>query len=198
MNTGLHDVWNLVWKLDLVVHGRGNEQLLDSYNAEQRPVIKQVIDTTHFLTKALGTPSKLAQLLRDTLIPMVSRLRRSSMPSCKDFPSWELLITEARSSKEPAKDTSTVAARRNPGIRSRFVLVLATDADSTIKDAAKQLAESFSDIVELRLVGDHGLALVRPDGYIAYSARDGEEELRTIRALLELQTKSSKEDHSSW
>ena len=73
MNTGLHDVWNLVWKLDLVVHGHGNEQLLDSYNAERRPVIKQVIDTTHFLTKALGTPSKLAQLLRDTVIPMVSR-----------------------------------------------------------------------------------------------------------------------------
>ena len=23
MNTGLHDVWNLVWKLDLVLHGRG-------------------------------------------------------------------------------------------------------------------------------------------------------------------------------
>ena len=31
MNTGLHDVWNLVWKLDLVLHGHGNERLLDSY-----------------------------------------------------------------------------------------------------------------------------------------------------------------------
>lgn len=40
MNTGLHDVWNLVWKLDLVLHDRGNEQLLESYSAERRPVIK--------------------------------------------------------------------------------------------------------------------------------------------------------------
>ena len=29
MNTGLHDVWNLAWKLDLVVRGRGNDQLLE-------------------------------------------------------------------------------------------------------------------------------------------------------------------------
>jgi len=28
MNTGLHDVWNLVWKLDLLLHGRGNDGLL--------------------------------------------------------------------------------------------------------------------------------------------------------------------------
>ena len=74
MNTGLHDVWNLVWKLDLVLHGRGNEELLNSYTAERRPVIKQVIETTDFLTKVLGTPNKFAQALRDTVIPMVSRL----------------------------------------------------------------------------------------------------------------------------
>ena len=74
MNTGLHDVWNLVWKLDLFLHGHGNEQLLESYSAERLPVIKQVIETTDFLTKVMGTPNKLAQTLRDTVIPMVSRL----------------------------------------------------------------------------------------------------------------------------
>src|SRR5262249_38458208 len=46
MNTGLHDVWNLAWKLDLVLRGRGNERLLDSYSSERLPVIKQVIKTT--------------------------------------------------------------------------------------------------------------------------------------------------------
>ena len=74
MNTGLHDVWNLVWKLDLVLHGHGNEELLESYSAERRPVIKQVIETTDFLTRAMGTPNKFAQALRDAVIPMVSRL----------------------------------------------------------------------------------------------------------------------------
>src|SRR5262249_49647171 len=36
MNTGLQDVWNLVWKLDLVLRGHGTEQLLESYSAERR------------------------------------------------------------------------------------------------------------------------------------------------------------------
>jgi 2-polyprenyl-6-methoxyphenol hydroxylase-like FAD-dependent oxidoreductase len=74
MNTGLHDVWNLVWKLDLFLRASGNERLLDSYSAERLPVIEQVIDTTHFLTKVMGTPNKFAQALRDTVIPMGSRL----------------------------------------------------------------------------------------------------------------------------
>jgi len=44
MNTGLHDIWNLVWKLDLSLHGHGNERLLDNYSAERLPVSKQVIE----------------------------------------------------------------------------------------------------------------------------------------------------------
>jgi len=191
MNTGLHDVWNLAWKLDLVVHGHGNEQLLDSYNAERRPVIKQVIDTTHFLTKALGTPSKLAQLLRDTVIPMVSRLAPFQHAFVQRLSELGITYHGSPIVEGAGERYFDSWLRGGSGIRSRFVLVLSTDAESTIKDAAKQLAESLSDIVELRLMGNHGLTLVRPDGYIAYSARAGEEELRTIHALLELQTKSS-------
>src|SRR5262245_13255419 len=55
MNTGLQDAWNLAWKLDLVVNGRADARLLDTYSAERRPVIQNVIKTTHFLTTAMGT-----------------------------------------------------------------------------------------------------------------------------------------------
>ncbi len=55
------------------MRGHATESLLDSYTAERRPVIKAVIKTTDLLTKAMGTPSKAAQALRDTLIPAVSR-----------------------------------------------------------------------------------------------------------------------------
>jgi 2-polyprenyl-6-methoxyphenol hydroxylase-like FAD-dependent oxidoreductase len=51
MNTGLHDIWNLVWKLDLPLRGHGNERLLDSYNIERLPVIRNVIEMTDRLTK---------------------------------------------------------------------------------------------------------------------------------------------------
>ena len=193
MNTGLHDVWNLAWKLDLVLHGHGNQQLLDSYNAERRPVIKQVIDTTHFLTKALGTPSKLAQLLRDTVIPMVSRLAPFQHAFVQRLSELGITYHGSPIVEGAGERYFDSWLRGGSGIRSRFVLVLATDANSTTKDAAKQLAESFSDIVELRLADDHGLTLVRPDGYVAYSAHAGEEELSAIRSLLELQTRSNKE-----
>jgi putative polyketide hydroxylase len=38
MNTGLQDVHNLAWKLALVLEGAAGEALLDSYDAERRPV----------------------------------------------------------------------------------------------------------------------------------------------------------------
>jgi hypothetical protein len=80
--------------------------------------------------------------------------------------------------------------RCGDGIRSRFLLVLDGDTDSSTKEAARQLTESFSDIVELRLRPRHNLTLIRPDGYIAYSedSRDGIAALTTMRSLLELQT----------
>lgn len=37
-NTGIDDVWNLAWKLQRVVEGSSNASLLDTYDAERRPV----------------------------------------------------------------------------------------------------------------------------------------------------------------
>ena len=43
MNTGLGDAYDIAWKLAMVLKGAGGEQLLDSYEAERRPVaIKNV------------------------------------------------------------------------------------------------------------------------------------------------------------
>jgi putative polyketide hydroxylase len=38
MNSGIQDAHNLAWKLNEVMHGRGGPALLDSYEAERRPV----------------------------------------------------------------------------------------------------------------------------------------------------------------
>ena len=37
-NTGIQDVYNLAWKLDAVIRGTAGARLLDSYDAERRPV----------------------------------------------------------------------------------------------------------------------------------------------------------------
>lgn len=42
MNTGLHDAANLAWKLALVCHDVASPALLDSYEAERRPVAVKI------------------------------------------------------------------------------------------------------------------------------------------------------------
>jgi len=190
MNTGLHDVWNLVWKLDLILRGHGNEDLLESYTAERRPVIKQVIETTDFLTKAMGTPSKLAQHLRNAVIPMVSRLAPFQHAFVQRLSELGISYAGSPIVEGAGKRYLDDSMRGGDGIRSRFLLLLDSDADSSARHAAMQLSESFSDVLELRMRARNEITLVRPDGYIAYSAssRNRVAALSAVRSLLERQT----------
>ncbi len=193
MNTGLHDVWNLVWKLDLFLNGHGNEQLLDSYSAERLPVIKNVIETTHFLTKALGTPNKFAQALRDTVIPMVSRLAPFEHAFVQRLSELGVAYRGSPIVEGPGKRYFDDSLRGGKGIRSRFLIVLGERAKPATRDAAKQLAESLPEIAEFRSARHTGIMLVRPDGYLAYSAHDGDSlaALESVRSVLQRQTRST-------
>jgi 2-polyprenyl-6-methoxyphenol hydroxylase-like FAD-dependent oxidoreductase len=51
MNTGMQDAYNLAWKLALVEAGAGREAILDSFNAERRPVALDVLRGTDFATR---------------------------------------------------------------------------------------------------------------------------------------------------
>ena len=192
MNTGLHDVWNLVWKLDLVLHGRGNDGLLESHSAERRPVIKHVIATTDFLTNALGTPNKLAQTLRDAVIPLVSRLAPFQHAFVQRLSELGVAYRGSPIVEGAGKRYFDDSLRGGDGIRSRFLLVCDDAADPSVREAAKQLAGSFHDVVELRIGPRRGVTLVRPDGYIAYSAdsQDGIAVAKSVRSLLERQVNS--------
>jgi 2-polyprenyl-6-methoxyphenol hydroxylase-like FAD-dependent oxidoreductase len=198
MNTGLHDIWNLIWKLDLVLHGHGNEQLLDSYDTERLPVIKQVIATTHLLTRALGTPSKLAQLLRDAVIPMVSRLAPFQHAFVQRLSELGVAYHDSPIVEGPGERYFDDSLRGGDGIRSRFILVLSNDVESSTTEVAMQLVRSFADIVELRMAQRQGVTLVRPDGYIAYAAHNADRiaALATVRLLLQRQTNLARASES--
>jgi 2-polyprenyl-6-methoxyphenol hydroxylase-like FAD-dependent oxidoreductase len=190
MNTGLHDVWNLSWKLDLFLRGHGNEQLLDSYSAERLPVIKSVIETTDFLTKALGTPNKIAQALRDVVIPMVSRLAPFQHAFVKRLSELGVAYHGSPIVEGPGNRYFDDSLRDGEGIRSRFLLLLDDEADLATKKAAEELRASHSTILELRLHSHRDIVLLRPDGYIAWSVhtRHGIAELSSAQSLLEHQT----------
>jgi hypothetical protein len=190
MNTGLHDVWNLIWKLDLFLHGHGNEQLLDSYSAERIPVIKSVIETTDFLTKALGTPNKIAQALRNVVIPMVSRLAPFQHAFVKRLSELGVAYHGSPIVEGPGKRYFDDSLRGGEGIRSRFLLMFDENADSETKKAAARLGASLNGILEVRSHSHHGMVLVRPDGYVALSDHTlhGIAELRSVQSLLDFQT----------
>jgi 2-polyprenyl-6-methoxyphenol hydroxylase-like FAD-dependent oxidoreductase len=190
MNTGLQDVWNLVWKLDLVLSGRGNEQLLESYTAERRPVIKRVIDTTHFITKVMGTPSRLAQSLRDIVIPVASRLPPFQHTFVQRLSQLGVAYGGSPIIEGGGKRYFDESLRGGRGIGRRFLLLLGDDAGSSTKEAAKLFCESLNGLIELRLARWPGIMLVRPDGYIAYTGdnRSGTGVLESVRSLLRHQT----------
>lgn len=188
MNTGLHDVWNLAWKLDLSLRGHGNDVLLDSYSAERMPVIKGVIDTTDFLTRALGTPNRLAEALRNAIIPIVSRwppFRRALVRKLSE------LDIHYRGSPivEGAGQRFCDDSLRGGGILDRFVLFVDAQAPAPVLDDARRLVASRTAVVELRRGAHAGIALVRPDGYVAcLASKANSVGLASVLAVLDRQT----------
>ncbi len=68
MNTGIQDAYNLAWKLARVVRGVAPETLLDSYDAERRPVGADVVARTRAATEGLGRGKGKPDRLADTQI----------------------------------------------------------------------------------------------------------------------------------
>jgi hypothetical protein len=52
-----------------------------------------------------------------------------------------------------------------------------------------EVAELFADVLQLRFAGNAGLALVRPDGYIAYTSHKSDTAaFEGVRSVLQRQT----------
>ncbi|MDQ5831445.1 MAG: FAD-dependent monooxygenase [Actinomycetota bacterium] len=70
MNTGLQDAFNLGWKLALVCHGEAGAGLLDTYEAERRPVAERVVssgadaESAHAMTDAGERAARDAEIRR--------------------------------------------------------------------------------------------------------------------------------------
>jgi len=69
MNTGIQDAVNLGWKLALVARGVAPEALLDSYDAERRPVGAFVLRFTDRAFTAVTSSHPAARLARTHLVP---------------------------------------------------------------------------------------------------------------------------------
>jgi 2-polyprenyl-6-methoxyphenol hydroxylase-like FAD-dependent oxidoreductase len=198
MNTGLHDAWNLAWKLDLAARGYAGEYLLASYAAERLPVIRRVIGTTHTLTRVMDARSRFVQILRNMAIPLVTRL-----PAFRSAFMMNLSGLGVAYGGSPIIDGAgeryfEESLRGGDGIRSRFLLLLGDDAPKPDVEAAARLAGSWSHVLELRRGRTNGLMLIRPDGYVAYAARGSPSAgLQSVHSLLERQLVRQRTDYKN-
>lgn len=193
MNTGLHDVWNLAWKLDLVIRNRARQELLESYTTERRPVIRHVIETTDFITRAMGTPGRFAQGVRNIVIPVVSRLAPFQHGLVQTLSELGVAYHGSPIVDGPGERYFDESLRGGRGVGSRFVLLVGADDKSPTVAEANRLADDFRDVLELRPGPHQGIILVRPDGYVAYASRGSTTSsmLASVREVLERQTVSS-------
>ena len=70
MNTGIQDMVNLGWKLAMVYHGYAKSELLDTYNEERLPIIKQLLATTEKATDFFNSESPYVHALIEHAFPI--------------------------------------------------------------------------------------------------------------------------------
>jgi len=78
MNTGMHDAFNLAWKLALVHQGRARADLIDTYDAERHPIGALVVRGAGGLTRLATIHSAAGQRLRDAVVSRAYSVRRLS------------------------------------------------------------------------------------------------------------------------
>jgi 2-polyprenyl-6-methoxyphenol hydroxylase-like FAD-dependent oxidoreductase len=179
MNTGMQDAFNLAWKLALVARGAAGEGLLDSYSAERSPVAAQVLSSSGKMTRAAMMKNEYAQALRNFVVGHVLGL-----PAAQHF-AGEMLSELAVA--YPGRPLSEAHAHGLAGPKPGHRLVPPTGApiggdaprfaifapDETPAD----LAAAHASLLEQGTrppVDPAGIFLVRPDGYVALTAKAGD------------------------
>ena len=74
MNMGMLDAFNLAWKLSLVIAGGADAAMLDSYEAERKPVDEAVIRQTDRATRLVALHGAVARFLRDHLMALATQI----------------------------------------------------------------------------------------------------------------------------
>jgi hypothetical protein len=183
MNTGMQDAFNLAWKLALVCHGAcPADPLLASYSAEREAVGAKVLADTSRLTAMAVLRNPAAQAARNLvggwllgLSPVRQAMADTLAEVSVGYPKSPLNGDAAHGVRGPAPgERLPPSEERTPagaGPRPLFALFAHPSEETERLIAGQPL------LLDPRLrapPGDDGLWLVRPDGYVAMSARLGD------------------------
>jgi 2-polyprenyl-6-methoxyphenol hydroxylase-like FAD-dependent oxidoreductase len=181
-NTGVQDAANLAWKLAMVLQGNGGEALLDSYEAERRPVALLTVEQAYARYIRRVTPERIVPdtpEMRDELTMEIGQYYRSPVipgGRCADEPAC-LHPDETRGapgSRVPYAWLSEGYSTIDCGAYG-FTLLNGPEGERWIDGAA-----AFEYAIDTRTlpyetlhrfgIGPSGALLVRPDGFVAWRA----------------------------
>jgi FAD binding domain len=117
MCAGLRDDWNLAWKLNLVLDGKADDTLLDTYQPERRPHVSDVIDLSMYLGKIICIPDAEQAAARDAAFFSGEALPPPPFPSLTD---GVLRRNAGGAVASPAGLLSPHGTVRNGNVQGRF------------------------------------------------------------------------------
>jgi putative polyketide hydroxylase len=199
-NTGIADAHNLAWKLTAVVNGHAGAELLDSYEAERRPVAQQTLHHTMRLMRARHSAgAEEIEGIDDVAVTSGYRYRSAAVVTPKAAnpkgspglraPHVWLAHGDARLSTVDLFDGFTMLAGPDGSDWATAVKSVADAVPIRLHVIGVELHD-----VEHRFLTSYGITrtgatLVRPDGFIAWRAvhrpeRPDEELLRALSQVL--------------
>ncbi len=196
-NTGIHDAHNLAWKLALVLRGDARPALLDTYEAERRPIAQFTVEqayTRYVMRTApyLGTEGA-QPLAPDFEVELGHRYdaqvhgdpRRSHAQRGSRLPHLWYHDDGARVSTIDVAD-STFSVFTGPGGGAWRVAVDAISREQPGLDLRLHaITDPSIDLDEALGISDSGAVLVRPDGFVAWrSAAMAADASGALRAAL--------------
>ncbi|HZT44860.1 MAG TPA: FAD-dependent monooxygenase [Gaiellaceae bacterium] len=195
-NTGVQDAYDLAWKLQYVLQGLASPALLETYDDERRPVGEFATEQAYTryvlrLDPGLGKEN-LQPIVREDAVELGYRYSSGAIEAEADDDGlvWEdpHAPTARPGTRAPhlelERDGSSVSSLDLFG--RDFVLLAAAEGQAWCEaaaSAAKELGvsvEAYRDgadfgsdrFAELYGVGSAGAVLVRPDGFVAWRARE--------------------------
>ncbi|GBE67061.1 oxygenase [Mycobacterium sp. MFM001] len=178
MLTGVGDAENLAWKLALVVGGHATDRLLNSYEAERRPLATEVLRGTSAMTRVNVLSNPLGRFVRDRIV--VRLIGLAAVQRWATYSASQLWVSYR---KGPLGGRG-----RNPRPGDRIGDLPCTREDGSVSRLHAELGGSWgllaprdADLVGAKAVGKrlgghlsvlryHGkdMMLVRPDGHLGW------------------------------
>ncbi|MEO5702037.1 MAG: FAD-dependent monooxygenase [Casimicrobiaceae bacterium] len=179
MNTGIGDAVNLAWKLALVIEGRADDRLLDTYESERIAFARRLVATTDRAFTFVTRDGSIARVVREDVAPrVIPELLHAEVARRFLFKTVSQIEIEYRDSAlSIGKAGRTHGGDRLPWMGINFEPLQSLQWQAHVYGEASDALVALSRELALALhvfpgSRDAGLPadtllLVRPDGYIA-------------------------------